>query len=294
MARILIVCHPRDERAFRTHNYVMQPLAEAWRARGHAVEVQLGWSHSPPADLVIPHIDLTVLPPDAVAFLSGYANVLNRRVTDVSKRRVSANLVARRDPWDGPVIVKTDANHGGLPDRQRGAPLQPSQPRRWWTALGDRLRGPVPPVGPKAYPVFPHRSQVPRGVWREPSLVVERFLPERDGELHVLRNWWLLGDVVIDRRQTMHGYQSSDNVVARTADLVPMPPVLRALKAAFGLDYGKVDYVLHDGLPVVLDISATPTGRSIARVPALVEALAAGIDAFLPHAAPRLETARLQ
>jgi hypothetical protein len=292
LARILIVCHPRDETAFHTHNYVMESLAEAWRAHGHAVAVQFGWSQRPPADLVIPHIDVTVLPPDAVAFLASYPNVLNRRLTDISKRRISANLVARRDAWDGPVIVKTDANHGGLPDRQR-APL-PRQPSRW-DRLRAALRGKLPAVAPQAYPIFAHRALVPARVWRERSLVVERFLPERDGGLYVLRNWWLLGDAVLDRRETMKApVIARGNVASRAVEAVTMPPALRALKAALGIDYAKIDYVLHDGAPVVFDIATTPTGRSIAHVPEYVDVLAAGIDAFLPAAAAPRALARAE
>jgi hypothetical protein len=71
------------------------------------------------------------------------------------------------------------------------------------------------------------------------------------------------------------------------AEIVAAPPALRALKAAFGIDYGKIDYVLHDGAPVVFDIARTPTARSIADVPEYVAALAAGIDGFLSAGAAR-------
>ena len=47
-----------------------------------------------------------------------YPTVVNRRVTDISKRRISTNLVGPHDTYSGPVILKTDRNFGGLPQMQ--------------------------------------------------------------------------------------------------------------------------------------------------------------------------------
>jgi hypothetical protein len=45
---------------------------------------------------------------------------------DISKLAISANLVGRGDAYAGPVIVKTNCNYGGVPERR----LKPDPPRR--------------------------------------------------------------------------------------------------------------------------------------------------------------------
>ena len=58
------------------------------------------------------------------AVLDAHPRVVNRQVRDSSKRRVSRNLVRPGDGWEGPVIVKTDRNHGGLPEADTASALR--------------------------------------------------------------------------------------------------------------------------------------------------------------------------
>lgn len=274
MSRILIICHPHDRTL--QDNYILHALIAPWRARGHAIEIQSGWAKRPAADLVIPHIDVTVLPTDAVAFLNSYPNVVNRRLTDISKRRVSANLLQRDDPWPGPVMVKTDANHAGIPDFVR----RPAPPR--WRRLLARDPQPLPPPPAARYRIYGRLADVPPEVWRDRSLVVEKLITQREGDHYILQQWWLMGDAVVYRSQA--GYApvvAGPDIERRAAMPIEAPPELQALRARTGLDFGKVDFVRHDGGITVFDIATTPTGRSMTGRADLMAALAAGVDGLL-------------
>jgi hypothetical protein len=42
-------------------------------------------------------------------------------------------------------------------------------------------------------------------------------------------------------------------------ELAPVPDELRERRTRLGFDYGKFDFVLHDGKPVLFDANFTPT-----------------------------------
>ncbi len=64
---------------------------------------------------------------------------------------------------------------------------------------------------------------------------------------------------------------------------LPVPDEVLALRRELGLDYGKIDYVIHDGQVVILDVNRTPaqpgTPEATARA---VGDLADGIWSLLP------------
>ena len=153
-------------------------LAEAWKKSGIEISILKGISHDvPDTDLLIPHIDLTVTPPDYVEFIDRFPNVINRRLTDISKRVISAYLVTQDDPYAGKVIVKTNMNYGGIPEliyddlAGRGG-LDIGSIQRPWRKV-DHL-------DPENYPIFGSIQEVPTGVWRNSNLVVEKFMPETE------------------------------------------------------------------------------------------------------------------
>ncbi len=310
VARILVVIHPRDP--FATRPYLAAALAARWRARGHAVTVQAGWAQRPDADLVLPHLDMTVWPDAFLRFLEAYPRVLNRRAGDIRKRVVSALLVDRGDAWDGPVMVKTDANHAGIPERAARAPAPAGgwlarlreAPDAWLARARDRDRR---ALAARRYPVFATKAQVPAWVWRDPALVVERFLPVYDGTQTITDDYWVLGRAVVHRRLWNaaplvpagdHFHYSEAGGVAKSecAILAALPPALARYRAAFGLDFGKLDVLRHDGAGadgagdegrhVVIDVAHTPASPTFVRQDALIDALARGLDDHLADAAP--------
>jgi hypothetical protein len=88
--------------------------------------------------------------------------------------------------------------------------------------------------------------------------VIEKLRPERDARGFYVRFWVFLG-----RAERCFRYLSPHPVV-KAADVlervpVPVPDANRARREELGLDYGKIDFVVHDGAPVLLDVNRTPS-----------------------------------
>src|SRR4030095_6737007 len=169
--KILVLVHQNDA-AFPYFKYLIKLLMKDWERSGLTVEVARGIDHFVPADVVIPHLDMTIMPADYQDFLTQYPVVLNRAVVDVSKSKISANIVCRDDSYEGPVIVKTDFNSGGLPDKRLSSNLYLVR------ALSAKLKGRLFPFRTRRarqtawsevrhldsahYPVFPYMQDGPK------------------------------------------------------------------------------------------------------------------------------------
>jgi hypothetical protein len=70
-----------------------------------------------PADILLIHVDLSVVPDEYLEFASRYPIALNKAAKDIRKSLISLNLVRAGDSYSGKVIVKTDLNYGGSPER---------------------------------------------------------------------------------------------------------------------------------------------------------------------------------
>jgi hypothetical protein len=251
--RIAIIVHQYDD--FERSNYSIHPIANVWREQGVEVVCVDGAGTAVDADVAIAHVDLTVTPPEYQAVFDRYPVVLNRRVTDITKRRISRLIVQPGDGYDGPVLIKTNNNCGGNREnrlvrhqsywRSRLVNIGSRLSWAWRTRLGE-------------YPIFDSPALVPAAVWRNQHLVVERFLPERHGDLYALRVWMFLGDrelntIVYSPEPIVKGRS-----VIRREPAPEVPDELRRLRAELGFDYGKFDYTIIDGRPILYDINRTP------------------------------------
>lgn len=256
--RIAILLHERHVDAEKTR-YIIWSLRDIWRARGVEVVTVHGTAVVPDADLLIPHLDVTVVPKEYARVVDAHPRALNRAVRDVSKRAFSRQLVRPGDGYEGAVIVKTDRNSGGWSDRHLvGRP----RPRRL-TRLLHRLSGRYHALAHAGnldshdYPVFPSVREVPREVFDNPALVVERFVPERRDGQYCLRNYTFCGT-----RHVCGLQRYPDPVVKSTRgskrEDVDVPDSIVAARERLGLDYGKLDFVLHEGEPVLIDVNPTP------------------------------------
>lgn len=245
------------------HWYYLSYVLDIWRAEGRRVLLHSGLGAPPPAEAALLHLDMTDYPEAYRALAARYPLALNASPASLAKRVVSRNLVGRDDAYEGPVIVKTDLNAGGLPELRLGL-ARSGRGRRALAALRCRLPAALGglPFGTR-YRVYDRKSRVPAAVWREPALVVERLLLDRavvDGRaLCGLRQWFCLGDrgLVLTYRgpspclrfgQTTHIEPLSETV----------PDVIRLRRAELGVDYGKLDFVMADGEAHLLDVNRTP------------------------------------
>jgi len=260
--------------------------AEHWSPAGHRVLVHRGLGSPPPADLAILHVGFTVVPEPYLSIAVRYPRTINAGIGNTLKRRVCTDLLHPDDTYDGPVIVKTDLNHGGKPEwRQRVR--RANLPAKAWLKLQECL----PPhwfgrLNGNKYPVLPHKRDVPDWIWRSPDLVVQPLHAERRGELYAMHQWYFLGDQ--DCVSTFLGREpvvKLANVVERLPLHEDVPDALRERRAELKFDYGKFDFVIVDGKPILLDANSTPNeGTEFPtppRVVAICGALAGGLDGFL-------------
>lgn len=281
MAHILVVTHEFDLFARRTRfwrpptsPYQLFALLRLLGRMGHTWHAVRG-PKAERADAAILHVDSTYVDEAYLMLGARYRTAINFRIGDISKRKVSGALLSKDDAWSGPVIVKSDLNHLGKPE----ATLN----RR---AAARRRPPPFPNVVPlEYYAVLPSIDAVREEVWSDESRVVERFIPEPDPQGFAMRSWVFAG-----ARERCTRHVASDpmikgaNVVSRTA--VDVPAEIRAERARLGFDFGKFDFVMHEGHPVLLDANRTP-GNAAALSRFIADGalnLAQGLDALIAGA----------
>jgi len=287
--RIAVLFHERD-RHTEMSGYIVDHLARFWREDGHEVVYLFGTGTYVPADLVLVHVNLSVVPEEYLAFASCYPIVLNGKIRDIRKSVISSHLVRPGDSWTGPVIVKSDLNFGGEPERAlTPAPLEPSRMRRAARRLAARLAGRIQIDDWTKYRVYDRAADVPASLFERRDVVVEQFLPEHENGLYHLRLYQVLGD-----RWTCTRLASAEPVFKAEdsvrAEPVEPSPEVETWRRQFHLDYGKLDYLVHDGLPVLIDVNKT-TGASSAVADAPLQAmrrqLADGLYSFFASAPNR-------
>jgi hypothetical protein len=253
----LIISNRRDLRPFHHAGF----LTKYWEQQGHRVRVVQAYSSVDPAEIGFLHVDLTRLDHELLEWAKRYRLLVNGRPRDISKRAISANLVAQQDGYQGPVIVKTDLNRGGKPELRRGKAWFLRQPltslrREVARRLDWRLARALPP---NDYPVLERKELVPDWVWRDPSLVVEKFLPERQGGHYVSRIWVFLGNRGYGRREVSESATGrGGRALERSYDPV-IPDEVRDFRARHEMDYGKIDWAYSASGPVVFDANRTPS-----------------------------------
>jgi len=272
MAHIVLITHTYDN--FRERSFLLGSLAGHWLDAGHDVSLAEGLGNWPDGDVAVMHVDLSVVPAAYSEAARRYAVVVNGAATDVRKKRVSRHVVTQDDDWTGPVIIKTDLNYSGIPE------MHAAQMFRRDGKPADLPPGPVVSTT-RPYPILRSLGEVPREVWANPGLVVERFLPEQDAHGYWVRAWVFFGD-----RERCTRYRGTHPIV-KTATIVgrepaPVPEELRAERERLGFDYGKFDFVVHDGRATLFDANRTPSAPpSSPEIDASNAHLAGGLESLM-------------
>ena len=256
MLRIAVITHEID--GFQDSNYLLRHLSRIWQQDGMKIFVVRGVNQAlPEADLAILHTDMTVVGEDYIRVVNQYPLVINAAVTDISKTVFSDLIVTENDTYSGKVIVKTNANFGGMRERRKklseGDFQSNIEIQRPWRRV-EWL---------EEYPVFDSLSEVPGGVWRNNRLVVEKFLPEQNAQgEYLLKVWVFFGDQgVYYQCVSPDPVIKSHNLIRREfLDVNDVPESIREIRAKTGFEYGKFDFAFHQGKPVLYDINRTPGG----------------------------------
>jgi len=264
---IALLVHPAQK--IRYGAFLRRIVDDCWKPEGRRVFLQQPFqTPEPRADCAIVHVDMTHIPPVYGEYAKLHPRSVNAAVRDISKRTICSTLVGRDDAWDGPVIVKTDLNHRGRAERVLGATV----PDWSWILPSD------------GYRVFDRKRDVPARVWDERGLVVQRMHVERAGKHYMLRQWFFFGE-----RDILSDFLGSEPLVkfANVVDWTPLyhevPDALRRRRDELGFEFGKFDFVIEDGEPVLLDANLTPDNGPEIRLERCGEVcrhLAPGIDSI--------------
>lgn len=267
-------------------SYILSFVCDRWRDAGIEIVVLDDPARRVEADVAIMHVDGTRRAEAYEAVIEHYPRVINGRVRDISKRRISGHLVSGRSSCPDPVIVKTNGNSLDYPDVARR--MKDGGLPRVWAGILDRLLPTWRAIRRTgSYPIYPSARQVPWMVWRDPRLVVERFLPERADEFYCLRTWVFLGLAEkVSRSFSLSPVVKRANIV-RSEFITELPEEIREARRRLGFDYGKFDFVIHDRQPILLDTNSTPMcgGQPTPRLNAIADELAAGLFAAEPSPA---------
>ena len=253
MAKIVLIMHEFDRLldgrplGSKSPRYMICDVLMELRHRGHDVETVAGVRRHAPGDAAILHVDCSLVPQDYIEMARCYPLAINVAAADIRKRSTSQVLIEQDTAWSGPVIVKSNYNYRGEPER-----LHNRIARR-------RLRkAPHPGVrAMESYQVYPSPSHVPAPMWIDRDLVVEKFVPENDRHGYAMRIWNFFGDR--ERCARVAGPEpiiKADNFTHR--EEAPVPDDLRERRRQLGFDFGRFDFVVHDGRAILLDANKTP------------------------------------
>jgi hypothetical protein len=246
-------------------------MTRIFSAMGFDVVLQKGLKRHVEGRVVINQVDLTVTPPEYAAYMDDFPIALNGHLLDISKTITcpEETFVSLQQHYDGPVIVKTQLNHGGSGEKQAFQGV--CGPGCRITQVFQRLFDPESGTDhdwrttrylePRNYPIFSTPEHVPAGVWDNKNLVVQRLYTERDEDgLYCLRFWYVLGDR--DFHVVCKGNDpviKGNNIIRRQVVEIDTPVSLLLSRQRLGVDFGRFDYILVDGEAVVLDVNRTPT-----------------------------------
>jgi hypothetical protein len=283
--RIAIICHINHE--FSGLKYLISLLADRWAAEGHHIEFVSGYRGFRPADLALLHVDLSVVPRKYVSFARQYPIVLNNKILDIRKSRISPNLVGPNSNYLGQVIMKTDLNAGGYPEYAcEWYPVKEQRTHmRLWRKLKFNIFGAEPPPMPgKQYQIFDNIKKIPKKMLSRPGYVIEKFFPEIQDGLYFTRRCYVLGNRAITHR--MGNPNPLGGGFAPVFEWIDNSAEILNIAKSFRLDYGAIDYTVCEGEANFFDINKT-LGVDILEneevrknIETIVNHLAPGIRAF--------------
>ncbi len=258
MKRKIAILYHEKQRG-RELNYIIDCYAEYWREDGHEVIPIFGVTQFVPADLIIVHVDLSVVPEEYLNFARRYPVVLNGAVKDIRKSTFSRLRLKPCDLYEGKVIVKSNYNYAAGPERDLGVALDPRgvSASFFWS--------------PQDYQIYENPKAVPAVLFDDPNVIVEKFQPEYVDGLYYMRAMLFVGDHVTCSRISSREPIVNASTLVHMDRVEPHPDIVK-LRKEMGFDLGKFDYVMHEGNALLLDANKTTGGISGPSSPELVAA----------------------
>jgi hypothetical protein len=200
-------------------------------------------------------VDLSIVPDEYIKFAQFYPIVLNGKVRDIRKSSFSKNIVKQNSTYNGKVIVKSNLNYAGAPELLSG--------------LNKQLTSNQIFKKPEDYKVYNKLSEVPHHFFNNKNIVVEKFLPEVENGLYVIRNYHFLGDRITSTKLTSKNPIVNGRTMIKSETVEPHPDIIK-MRRELNFDYGKFDYVIHKGKVILFDINKTTGAGGIPVTPELL------------------------
>ena len=239
--------------------YTIHHIAEIWKKDGHNVDYIFGVDEHVPADIIIVHIDFSIVPQKYLDFAANYPIALNGKLSNICKSGFSKGLLKADSNWDGQVIVKSNLNHGGIQEQIYSDTLRKPYADLYRRLISKikRFMGYEPVFSdPYDYKIFENISMVPKHWFHSSNAIVEKFVPEIENDLYHIRMFQILGDHwICERLASPKPIVKGGNCV-KVEIVEPDEEVFQWCRD-LQIDYGKLDYVVHNGKPVLLDVNKT-------------------------------------
>lgn len=255
--RIAILLHENDNELTLQSSLIYE-MAKIWRLDGYEVFYLRGIDDFVPADLIFLHIDLTVVPDSYLEFANQYPRVINGDVKDIRKTTLNNKQLHLSDDWNGPVIVKSDYNCAGVPERNRRGVWGKIEKKMLNFFNSMNVDSHLPNFRSSTdYKVFDHLDEVPKMLFNYPSIVIQKFIPEMEEDHYCVRTVSFLGDHMSPKRLIgPHPIVKGETATKADFNIETDPEIVEKIRE-FKFDYGKFDYVVVDDKPILLDINKT-------------------------------------
>ena len=234
-------------------NYTITYLADFWREDGHKVVFLFGTKQFISADICIVHVDLSVVPEEYLAFASQYPITINGKISDISKKSFSNNIVRQDDQYLGQVIVKSNLNYAGRPEKiLLGNPISRLLSRSdiKFNFLSRYFKS------PQDYKIYEHASDVPSVYYQDPYYIVEKFLPEKKEDIYYVNLFYFFGDCYQCLKLGAKNPIVNGQVPGSCEAASPHPDIYK-IREGMSYDYGKFDYCVNNGKVILLDANKT-------------------------------------
>jgi hypothetical protein len=201
------------------------------------------------------HLDLTELPDSYRDLAAQYDGAINGGALSIHRFLYSTLRLSEGDAHGGAVVVKTVLNARGLPE------VRLRRSRNRWTRmrylLGKLL---VPGFRERAAPhyrVYRSVGEVPKKVWRDARLMVEKYAFD-SLEMPIVKHRYLfmLG-AQLNIKQVYNDPLCSSAKIISSEAVGPPPQEVMAVRRQLKLDYGAIDYFIVEGRGVVVDANKT-------------------------------------
>jgi hypothetical protein len=205
-----------------------------------------------PADLLLVHYDRSVVPEEVVKFSRKYRRQINSGALDIRKHLYADGLLNRKSIYNGPVIVKSTLNYGGQPESNSSS-LAMRIRKRAERMLG--LSSTALIRSKDEYRIYDSVRDVPKRHFSDHH-VVQKLMPERDGDKNVLREYVFFGNIHYENIERSANLIITEDEHVSCKHFNPHPRLLE-MRQKLNLDYGKLDYTMIDGEPFIFDANKT-------------------------------------